>query len=67
MMPTYDYECEKCGHRQEAFFKTPSLREKEIPCAAEGCDGKAVPVLSVPQKPYLAPPGGAKWSDGMGM
>ncbi len=36
-MPTYDYECQKCGIRFEVFqsMKDPKLET----CTAEGCDG----------------------------
>jgi putative FmdB family regulatory protein len=36
-MPTYDYQCEKCGHRFEAFqsMNDPKLTD----CPLEDCDG----------------------------
>lgn len=36
-MPTYDYQCEKCGHRFEAFqsMNDPKLTD----CPREDCDG----------------------------
>lgn len=36
-MPTYDYLCQKCGHRFEAFqsMKDPRLTD----CPVESCDG----------------------------
>jgi len=36
-MPTYDYLCQKCGHRFEAFqsMKDPRLTD----CPVENCDG----------------------------
>ncbi|MCB1227078.1 MAG: zinc ribbon domain-containing protein [Verrucomicrobiales bacterium] len=36
-MPTYDYECQKCGHQFEArqSMKDPHLTE----CPVEGCEG----------------------------
>ncbi len=36
-MPTYDYVCEKCGHRFE-FFQSMN-DEKLTDCPLEGCDG----------------------------
>ena len=37
-MPTYDYECEKCGHEFEIFqsMKDPRLTK----CPQKGCRGK---------------------------
>ena len=37
-MPTYDYECEKCGHEFEVFqsMKDPRLTK----CPQKGCRGK---------------------------
>jgi len=37
-MPTYDYECEKCGKRFEFFQKMTD--ERLTDCPEEGCDGK---------------------------
>ncbi len=37
-MPTYDYVCEKCGHRFE-FFQSMN-DEKLTECPLEECDGK---------------------------
>ena len=37
-MPTYDYECEKCGNRFEVFQKMTDDRLTE--CQDEACDGK---------------------------
>jgi putative FmdB family regulatory protein len=37
-MPTYDYECEKCGKRFEAFQKMTDDRLTE--CNDESCKGK---------------------------
>ena len=36
-MPTYEYECQKCGYRFEQFqsIKAPPLEN----CPREGCDG----------------------------
>ncbi len=36
-MPTYEYVCEKCGHRFEAFqsMTAPKLTD----CPVEGCEG----------------------------
>lgn len=36
-MPNYDYQCEKCGHRFEAFqsMNDPKLTD----CPREDCDG----------------------------
>lgn len=36
-MPTYEYVCEKCGHRFEAFQRM--TEEKLTDCPLEGCDG----------------------------
>ena len=37
-MPTYDYECEKCGKSFEAFQSMTADRLTE--CQDEACDGK---------------------------
>ena len=37
-MPTYDYECEKCGKSFEAFQKMTDDRLTD--CQDEACDGK---------------------------
>ena len=37
-MPTYDYECEKCGLRFEAFQSMTADRLTD--CQDEACDGK---------------------------
>ena len=36
-MPTYDYECEKCGERFEAFQSMSA--ERLTDCPDEACDG----------------------------
>lgn len=36
-MPTYDYVCEKCGHRFEYFQSMNDEKLKD--CPQEGCDG----------------------------
>ena len=37
-MPTYEYECEKCGHRFETF---QSMKDDPIKkCPEKGCKGK---------------------------
>ena len=36
-MPTYDYECEKCGIRFEAFQSMTAERLKD--CPEDGCEG----------------------------
>ncbi|NLG16701.1 MAG: zinc ribbon domain-containing protein [Fibrobacter sp.] len=36
-MPTYEYECEKCGHTFEEFQSINSEPLKK--CKREGCDG----------------------------
>lgn len=43
IMPTYDYECQKCGHRFEYFqsMKAPRLTD----CPVEGCGGKVKRLL----------------------
>ena len=40
-MPTYDYECEKCGKRFEAFQK---MSDKPV-AACPKCSGKAVRLI----------------------
>jgi len=37
-MPTYDYECEKCGNRFEVFQSMSADRLTD--CEDENCDGK---------------------------
>jgi len=37
-MPTYEYECTKCGHRFEEFQSITAEPLKE--CPQEGCDGE---------------------------
>lgn len=41
-MPIYDYECQHCGNKQEAFFKIGD-KPDDIPCV---CGKEAVKVLS---------------------
>ena len=36
-MPTYDYECQKCGHRYEVFQSMKDARFTD--CPLETCDG----------------------------
>lgn len=43
-MPTYEYECEKCGHMFEEFQSMTA--EPLTSCPAEGCDGTVHRVLS---------------------
>jgi putative FmdB family regulatory protein len=44
-MPTYDYECRKCGNRFEIFqsMKDPKLTN----CPADGCDGEVTRLLGM--------------------
>jgi putative FmdB family regulatory protein len=42
-MPTYDYQCEKCGHRFEAFQSMNDAKLQD--CPQEGCDGKVKRLL----------------------
>lgn len=41
-MPTYDYECTKCGHRFEVFHGIHSISTKRCP----KCRGKAQKLIS---------------------
>lgn len=42
-MPTYDYQCEKCGHRFEAF---QSMKDAKLEnCPQQECDGKVKRLL----------------------
>ncbi len=42
-MPTYDYECQKCGHRFEVF---QSMKDERLTdCPLESCDGKVKRLL----------------------
>lgn len=43
-MPTYEYECEKCGQRFEAFQSITA--EPLTKCTKEGCDGKVKRLFS---------------------
>ncbi|MBD3315164.1 MAG: zinc ribbon domain-containing protein [Chitinivibrionales bacterium] len=43
-MPTYEYECEKCGHLFEEFQSMTA--QPLTQCPAEGCDGKVHRILS---------------------
>lgn len=36
-MPTYDYQCQTCGHRFEVFQSMKA--ERLTDCPVEGCDG----------------------------
>jgi putative FmdB family regulatory protein len=40
-MPTYDYECQKCGHQQEQWFSMAD-RPSSVPCP---CGKKAIQVI----------------------
>jgi len=42
-MPTYDYQCEKCGHRFEFFQSMKDAKLED--CPAEACDGKVKRLL----------------------
>ena len=37
-MPTYEYECQKCGHQFEVFQSITADPLKQ--CSADGCSGK---------------------------
>jgi len=42
-MPTYDYECQKCGHRFEVF---QSMKDERLTdCPLETCDGRVKRLL----------------------
>jgi putative FmdB family regulatory protein len=42
-MPTYDYQCQKCGHRYEVF---QSMKDDRLTdCPLETCDGKVKRLL----------------------
>lgn len=42
-MPTYDYQCQKCGHRFEVF---QSMRDERLTdCPLETCDGSVKRLL----------------------
>jgi putative FmdB family regulatory protein len=43
-MPTYEYECEKCGQRFEAFQSITA--EPLTKCTKEGCDGNVKRLFS---------------------
>ena len=51
LMPIYTYECQKCGHRFDAYdrYSDPMEREceQEHPDRGAKCDGIAVRVPSV--------------------
>lgn len=42
-MPTYDYQCEKCGHRFEIFQSMKDAKLED--CPLEECDGKVKRLL----------------------
>lgn len=42
-MPTYDYQCEKCGHRFEVFQSMKDAKLED--CPQEGCGGKVKRLL----------------------
>lgn len=42
-MPTYDYQCEKCGHRFEVFQSMKDAKLED--CPQEECDGKVKRLL----------------------
>ncbi len=42
-MPTYDYQCEKCGHRFEVFQSMKDAKLED--CPREECDGKVKRLL----------------------
>lgn len=42
-MPTYDYQCQKCGHRFEVF---QSMKDERLTdCPLETCDGQVKRLL----------------------
>ncbi len=42
-MPTYDYQCQKCGHRFEVF---QSMKDERLTdCPLESCDGQVKRLL----------------------
>jgi putative FmdB family regulatory protein len=42
-MPTYDYQCQQCGHRFEVF---QSMKDERLTdCPLETCDGKVKRLL----------------------
>jgi putative FmdB family regulatory protein len=42
-MPTYDYQCETCGHRFEVFQSMSAAKLTD--CPQEGCDGRVKRLL----------------------
>lgn len=42
-MPTYDYECQKCGHRFEVFQSMKDARLTD--CPQDSCDGQVKRLL----------------------
>ena len=59
-MPTYEYECAKCGSVFEHFqsIKAPKLKR----CIEEGCDGKVTRLMGTGCRPQVA--GGRKGACG---
>ena len=42
-MPTYDYQCQTCGHRFEVFQSMKDAKLKD--CPVDGCEGKVKRLL----------------------
>ncbi len=46
-MPIYEFRCEECGERFDAFFRRPEDAEKESPCCRKCGSRKVRKMFSV--------------------
>ena len=52
-MPTYDYQCQKCGHTFEESLKIVERdAPTELPCRFEECGGKVEQMVAAPYFGY---------------
>ena len=52
-MPTYEFECRKCGDVFDEFFHIPSKAPKTLRCQCVGCNGTADRLIGTG---YVPPP-----------
>lgn len=52
-MPMLEYECQRCGHRTERFFRSISDGEEIVTVHCEDCNDLAQKVPSIPLQAHL--------------
>lgn len=45
-MPIYEYECDKCGRREERIIMSEDYNS--LPCSEKGCNGIRHKIMSAP-------------------